>query len=151
MSLSRIWSPKGRSQSQEHNLKLVGCPKIIYLGELVHIQVFSDIHEDLPSGGSSLGVNREEETLPDAEVLSLPSHMPAPGGRRILSSHSALQSQISIKTQRWEGRVSAGHHVVICWLAPDLRWGETLWFLPLGSFWCPWMVAVEERSKWENT
>lgn len=53
----------------------------------MHIQVFSDIHEDLPSGGSSLGVKKEEETLPDAEVLSLPSHVPAPGGRRILSSH----------------------------------------------------------------
>ena len=80
----------------------------------MHIQVFSDIHEDLPSGGSSLGVKKEEEPLPDAEVISLPSHAPAPGSRRILSSHSALQSQISIKTQRWEARVSAGHQVVIC-------------------------------------
>ena len=62
-------------------------------------------------------LGKEEKPLPGTEGLSPPSLVPALACTRSLSSQSVLQSQIPVKAQRWEGRVSVGHQRVRYFLA----------------------------------
>ena len=147
MLLPTIWCPWGTSQSQEHKPKHTGCPKTVYLGELVHMHVFSYIHEALHVVEVTSVLGKEEKPLPGTEGLSPPSLVPALACTRSLSSQSVLQSQIPVKAQRWEGRVSVGHQRVRYFLALTGSKKKLLDF----CLWTPFDVPEwwKKSSKWE--
>ena len=139
--------PGARHRARSTSLSILGAQRLSIWENLCTCMCFLIFMRPLHVVEVTSVLGKEEKPLPGTEGLSPPSLVPALACTRSLSSQSVLQSQIPVKAQRWEGRVSVGHQRVRYFLALTGSKKKLLDF----CLWTPFDVPEwwKKSNKWE--